>query len=214
MLWVMLCAGALVGGGAITVAQRLLHIMNEPAARQRLPLWLYAVGAVTGGITGWSIHQSSQLAASVLLVIVTSLFLVQAPIDLITHRLVRPVTYLFTASTLLAIVVDVVSAELPRGEVVQAAVSAFMVMLLVIGVYALLHRLSPRSLGWGDVLLVAPLSLAMGYVDLGSVVVWQLIASLTGAVHALAIRRKSTTASIAFGPHLLCSAWLVLLVSV
>jgi prepilin signal peptidase PulO-like enzyme (type II secretory pathway) len=214
MLWVILCTGALVGSGAITVAQRLLLIMNEPSPRQRLPFWMYAVGVVTGGITGLSIHHSSQVAPSTLLVIVMLIFLVQAPIDFTTHRLIRPVTYLFTAITACVMIVDVVAAEPQDGGALQTTASALMVMLLVIGSYALFHRLSPRSLGWGDVLLVAPLSLAVGYVHLGSVAVWQLVASLTGAVHALAIRRKSTTVSIAFGPHLLCAAWLVLLLSV
>ena len=91
---------------------------------------------------------------------------------------------------------------------------AFGVAVVVVAVYALLHRLSPRSLGWGDVLLVAPLALALGYVAADHVVVWQLLASSTGAIHALVLRRMHGASGIPFGPHLLFSAWLMLLVSV
>ena len=214
MQWVIFCAGLLVGGGAIIVAQCLLQVMHEPSVGQRLPYWWYVLGAVTGGITGWSIDLSLQVVPSSLLVLVMLVFLVQAPIDFTTHRLVRPVTYLCTALTLLAVLVDVMFAASSQGAAARAAVSAFMVMLAVGGAYGALHRISPRSLGWGDVLLVVPLSLALGYVHLGSVAVWQLIASLTGAAQALAIRRNSATSTVAFGPHLLFAAWLVLLVSV
>lgn len=210
----MLSAGVLIGGGAITVVQRLLLIMNELSLQRRLPLWMYVVGTVTGGITGWLIHQSSLAITSVLLVIVMLLFLVQAPIDLMTHRLIRPLTYLCIAMTMSAIVVDVLVAESPRGEALRDIASAVVVTLIVVGVYTVLHRLSPRSLGWGDVLLVVPLSLAVGYVHLASVAVWQLIASLTAAAYALTVRGRSGSAFIAFGPHLLFAAWLVLLVSV
>lgn len=214
MLWVMLSAGALVGGGAITVAQRLLLIMNELSLQRRLPLWMYVVGTFTGGITGWSIHRSSQEVDSALLVIVTLLFLVQAPIDLMTHRLIRPLTYLCIAITMSVVVVDVLVAGSPWGEALRDVASAVVVTLIVVGAYTVLHRLSPRSLGWGDVLLVVPLSLAVGYVHLASVAVWQLIASLTAAAYALTVRGRSGSAFIAFGPHLLFAAWLVLLVSI
>jgi prepilin signal peptidase PulO-like enzyme (type II secretory pathway) len=41
-----------------------------------------------------------------------------------------------------------------------------------------------------------------------------LLASATGALHALVARRLRGTTSIPFGPHLLAAAWLVLLASV
>jgi prepilin signal peptidase PulO-like enzyme (type II secretory pathway) len=95
------------------------------------------------------------------------------------------------------------------GAAVAAAVA-----IAVVAVYALLHRWSPSSLGWGDVLLVVPLALAVGYVALDRVAVWQLLASATGALHALVARRLRGTGSIPFGPHLLVAAWLVLFASV
>jgi len=86
--------------------------------------------------------------------------------------------------------------------------------VVVVGVYWVLHRLSPRSLGWGDVLLVAPLTLAVAYVAVERVLWWQLLAATTGAVHGVWVRARSGHNHIPFGPHLLVGAWLVLLLSV
>jgi prepilin signal peptidase PulO-like enzyme (type II secretory pathway) len=113
-----------------------------------------------------------------------------------------------------ALVSLVIAVDVIGDGVGQSAVVAVSVAAVVVAVYALLHRLSPRSLGWGDVLLVAPLGLALGYVAADCVVVWQLLASTTGAIHALALRRIRGASGIPFGPHLLFVAWLVLLVSV
>jgi prepilin signal peptidase PulO-like enzyme (type II secretory pathway) len=109
-----------------------------------------------------------------------------------------------------AIVIDVIG----DGVGVRKAVTAVGIAAVVVTVFALLHRLSPRSLGWGDVLLVTPLSLAVAHVAIERVLWWQLMASTTGALHALVARRLRGTRSIPFGPHLLLAAWLVLLASV
>jgi leader peptidase (prepilin peptidase) / N-methyltransferase len=108
----------------------------------------------------------------------------------------------------------VIAIDVVGGVGLRSAGAAVSVAAVVVAAYALLHRLSPRSLGWGDVLLVAPLGLAIGYVAVDRVVVWQLLASTTGAIHALMLRRLRGVRTIPFGPHLLVAAWLVLLVSV
>lgn len=85
--------------------------------------------------------------------------------------------------------------------------------LFVAGMYGLLHRTSPKSLGWGDVLLVAPLTLAVAYVAIERVLWWQLLAAVTGALHAVAARVLGARNHVPFGPHLLFGAWLMLLLS-
>jgi prepilin signal peptidase PulO-like enzyme (type II secretory pathway) len=129
--------------------------------------------------------------------------------DVRTRHLSRRATVIAVALVGVVIAVDVIG-----DGAVQSGGVAFCVAAVVVAVYALLHRLSPRSLGWGDVLLVAPLGLALGYVAADRVVVWQLLASTTGAIHALVLRRLRGASGIPFGPHLLFAAWLVLLVSV
>jgi prepilin signal peptidase PulO-like enzyme (type II secretory pathway) len=113
-----------------------------------------------------------------------------------------------------ALVSLVIAVDVIGNGAVESGGVAFGIAAVVVAVYALLHRLSPRSLGWGDVLLVAPLGIALGYVAADRVVVWQLLASTTGAIHALVLRRLRGASGIPFGPHLLFAAWLVLLVSV
>jgi len=152
-------------------------------------------------------NENETASSTSFIAIVTSLMLVQAPLDLATRRLYRSVTLVASAATLLVVVVaarvDISSALVALGAAVAVA-----------AVYVVLHKVSPSSLGWGDVLLVVPLALAVGYVALDRVAVWQLLASVTGALHALVARRMRGTRSIPFGPHLLLEAWLVLLASV
>jgi len=151
----------------------------------------------------------NRLSVVALVVVVTVLMMVQVPLDLRTHRLSR------RATTWAAVAVAIVVAAdaWVSGAVAPAAIGA-MTAVAVVGVYGLLHRVSPRSLGWGDVLLIAPLTLAVAYVAVERVLWWQLVAATTGAVHAVWVRVRSGSAHVPFGPHLLVAAWLMLVASV
>jgi len=200
--------GAIAGVVALIASQRLVirvaHDIGVVPAR--FPWWAY-VGAVVVGAVSLARNENETASSTAFIAIVTALMLVQAPLDLATRRLYRSVTLIASAATLLVVVVaarvDISSALVALGAAVAVA-----------AVYVVLHKVSPSSLGWGDVLLVVPLALAVGYVALDRVAVWQLLASVTGALHALVARRLRGTRSIPFGPHLLMAAWLVLLASV
>lgn len=200
--------GALAGVVALIASQRLVirvaHDIGVVPARFR---WWAYVGAVVVGAVSFARNENETASSTAFIAIVTALMLVQAPLDLVTRRLYRSVTLVASAATLLVVVVaarvDISSALVALGAAVAVA-----------AVYVVLHKVSPSSLGWGDVLLVVPLALAVGYVALDRVAVWQLLASVTGALHALVARRLRGTRSIPFGPHLLIAAWLVLLASV
>jgi len=168
--------------------------------------WLVAV---VGSVTAFAGLRAETIAGAALTVVVAGLLIVQTPMDVHTRHLSRRATMIAVALVGVVIAVD----EIGDG-VGQSGGVAFGIAAVVVAVYALLHRLSPRSLGWGDVLLVAPLGIALGYVAADRVVVWQLLASTTGAIHALVLRRLRGASGIPFGPHLLFAAWLVLLVSV
>jgi len=168
--------------------------------------WLVAV---VGSVTAFVGLRAETIAGAALTAVVAGLLIVQTPMDVRTRHLSRRATMVAVALVSLVIAVDVIG-----DGVGQSGGVAFGIAAVVVAVYALLHRLSPRSLGWGDVLLVAPLGIALGYVAADRVVVWQLLASTTGAIHALALRRIRGASGIPFGPHLLFVAWLVLLVSV
>ena len=197
MLWVIVATGGAVGVLTLTA------LYGELIRR-----WWW-LAAVVGSVTAFVGARAETMAGAVLAVVVAGLLIVQTPLDVRTRHLSRWATVIAVALVSVVIAIDVV------GDVgVRSAGAAVSVAAVIVAVYALLHRLSPRSLGWGDVLLVAPLGLAIGYVAADRVAVWQLLASTTGAIHALMLRRLRGVRTIPFGPHLLVAAWLVLLASV
>ena len=198
MLWVIVATGGAVGVLTLTA------LYGELIRR-----WWW-LAAVVGSVTAFVGARAETMAGAVLAVVVAGLLIVQTPLDLRTRHLSRRATVTAVALVGVVIAINVVSGDVG----LRAAVVAVSIAAVVVAVYALLHRLSPRSLGWGDVLLVAPLGLAIGYVAADRVAVWQLLASTTGAVHALALQRLRGVRTIPFGPHLVVAAWLVLLASV
>ena len=198
MLWVIVATGGAVGVLTLTA------LYGELIRR-----WWW-LAAVVGSVTAFVGARAETMASAVLAVVVAGLLIVQTPLDVRTRHLSRWATVIAVALVSVVIAIDVVGGDVG----VRSAGAAVSVAAVIVAVYALLHRLSPRSLGWGDVLLVAPLGLAIGYVAADRVAVWQLLASTTGAIHALVLRRLRGVRTIPFGPHLLVAAWLVLLASV
>jgi len=154
-------------------------------------------------------ERMNRLTVVALVAVATVLMMVQVPLDLRAHRLSRRATTWAAVAVAIVVAVD----AWVSGAFAPAAVSVTSAVV-VVGVYWLLHRVSPRSLGWGDVLLVAPLTLAVAYVAVERVLWWQLVAATTGAVHAVWVRVRSGSSHVPFGPHLLIAAWLMLVVSV
>jgi len=141
--------------------------------------------------------------------IILILSLVQIPLDFRTRTLSRRATLFATIAVLLALVVETISSESVRRLSLAA------VMTLFVGVaYFLLHRLSTYALGFGDVLLVIPLTLAVAYRGVESMLYWQLLAACIGSVHAVMMRVWRRESGIPFGPHLLLAALVVLVASV
>ena len=198
MLWVIVASGG--AAGVLTLAALYRELIRH---------WWW-LAAVVGSLTTFSSLRAETVAGAALAVVVAGLLSVQTPMDVRTRHLSRRATVIAISSVSAVIAMDVIG----DGVGVRSAVVAVGTAAVVVAAYALLHRLSPRSLGWGDVLLVAPLGLALGYVAADRVVVWQLLASTTGAIHALVLRQLRGVRTIPFGPHLLVAAWLVLLASV
>jgi prepilin signal peptidase PulO-like enzyme (type II secretory pathway) len=59
-----------------------------------------------------------------------------------------------------------------------------------------------------------PLTFAVAYVAINRVITWQRLAASSGAMRALISRLRSSSTTVAFGPHLLLGAWMVLVTSV
>jgi prepilin signal peptidase PulO-like enzyme (type II secretory pathway) len=137
--------------------------------------------------------------------IVSLLCIVQIPLDVRFRYLSRQATVFATVAGAAVVVLDSI-----RDSSVSTMVNTSLAAVLVSALYYLVHRLTPSSLGFGDVLLVAPLALAVEYVAPGNALVWQLLAASSGALHALITRLRSGSTTVPFGPHLLGAAWLVL----
>jgi len=206
--WV--CVGVAVGIGCLFVSQRLLRAIASDAGIPTTDYsrWWCMGSAVLGGVTGWAATSGASPRHTALMLLIAALTVIQAPLDFVTHRLSRYATLMSLGVVFIVWVIEVVKSSR------SSALTALVTTTVVVTMFAVLHRFSPRSLGWGDVLLVAPLALSVALVSANSVVVWQLLASGSGAVHAIAGRFLARNRTIPFGPHLLFGAWLVLVVSV
>ena len=185
------------------------HVLPNPSSvltsRTRRIIWFLAItfGAVTGGLAA---DRDWLVAAA--LVVTATLTIVQTPIDLVLHRLTRPATLAALVVMLAVLGARVATSNLSSvAPIVIAAVG-------VTAVFAILHVVSPRSLGWGDVLIVAPLSLAVAAVSTSRVIPWLYLACCTAGAHGLLERARRGEQFVPFGPHLLVAAWLAQVVAV
>ncbi|NDC48684.1 MAG: hypothetical protein EBZ61_06350 [Micrococcales bacterium] len=170
--------------------------------------WLSFGLIMVGGTTSALIWASFSVT-SALLGIVTCLLIVQTPLDLLVRRLARWPTLLALLAVSVIRILEAASDARLREVITQFAATAALLAILTV-----FYRLSPQSLGWGDVLLVAPLSIAVTSVRSSLIIIWMLTASSSAALHGLVLWRRSGSRHAPFGPHLLGAAWLVLVLSV
>ena len=148
--------------------------------------------------------------ATLELALLTGLLLVAlGAVDIVHHRLPDAITLPAVPLTAAAVVLTAVLVP-GSGSLLTAAVAA----LVLWAVFAAIARVSPRSMGHGDVKLMPTLGLLMGYLSPAAVLVGLLIAFGTGSAAALlgvAVRRLGLRSAIPLGPSLLFGTWVVLL---
>ncbi len=74
------------------------------------------------------------------------------------------------------------------------------------GLYRLLHALSPRGMGYGDVMLSGVLGLYLGYLGWGPLLVGAFLGFLLGSVGGLLLiagRRAGLKSHVPFGPYMI-----------
>lgn len=158
--------------------------------------------------TGWVVWGVESLSAATI-VVAWVLLVVQGVLDATTHRLSRPVTWMALIGTMGLVTVRATNERNWTGVLGVVFVAAIVVVL-----FWIMHWRSAESLGFGDVLLVAPLSLLLGSINPRLVMFWLALSSMTGALHGVIARRLRKERRIPFGPHLLFGAWLLLMISV
>jgi len=161
-----------------------------------------AVFALIAGTVGWTADLAAWIvfAAGAVTLSLT---------DFWTHRLPNPLVAAF--STLA--VTSLAAAALVTGDPARLgrAVLAGLLLLVVLGALALAH---PRGLGFGDAKLGFPIGLYLGWLGWPTVVIGVLVAFVLGAVAGLAmmvVRRSGRGTAVAFGPYLLGSVAVCLL---
>ena len=201
-----LIVGAIVGVAHVPLVLQLAGAMPyaSNALSSRRIAWMFLFATACGGATGIAVGEATSSLSAALLVVVSSVTLVQTPLDLLTRRLSRLVTLVSLIGVVVVLLLDgTINRRFDDVLISGGAATG------VTCVYAFVHRATPMALGWGDVLLVAPLTLAVGAASLQQVVIWQLVASASAAVHGVISRLISGGSTVAFGPHLLLGAWLV-----
>ena len=199
---VVLAAGL---GGAAGVGIRLLLGRLRRGVVLRRGVAELAAAFVTGIGAGvaWG-------DATLALVLLTGLLLVAlGAVDIVHHRLPDAIT--LTALPLAAVAVALTALLTPGSG---SSVSAIVAAAVLWAVFNAIARVSPRSMGRGDVKLMPTLGLLMGYVSPVAVLAGLLVAFGAGSVVALiglATRKLRLASAIPLGPYLLFGCWVVLL---
>jgi leader peptidase (prepilin peptidase)/N-methyltransferase len=200
--------GLAVGPWLALVAVRLAG----PGAGNRPSVARAVLGALAGaGLLVVAVAVTGYRPAAVAVAWFLLAGLVLAQVDLDVHRLPDVVTYPAFAGCGAALLVDAAvldsEAALLRGLV--AAVVAF-------GVGAATAAASPRSLGFGDVKLLALLGLVLGWFGWSVLIAGVFFGLLAGALAALVLvgtRRAGWRTAVPFGPPLLLGAAIALAAS-
>ena len=199
--------GALVGALAGGAGRVLLGRLRRGVA-VRPPLLEVAAGLVTaaGVALAWP------TVIVVLVVWAGLLMVILGAVDIAAHRLPDALTLpALPVTAALVLLTGLLSR--PRGGLPAALLTALVAAVVVTGIFAAAAALAPRAMGWGDVKLVPSLALLTGFVSVGAVLWWVMIAFGLGAVVSLAglaTRRLSLQSAIPFGPCLLAGCWIVL----
>jgi leader peptidase (prepilin peptidase)/N-methyltransferase len=198
---------AVVAGAALAavggVAERVAAVWPPDEASRRGPGWRTAAMAVAAGAAGWAIAARSTLpvwATAVYLGLLALLVLLSAT-DLEQRRLPH---VLLDPLIVVAIGFAFVNPSVTLLNAVIGAVAA----VAFLGVLGLVIR---SGVAMGDLYLVAPLGLLLGWPGIFlAVFVAALLSSVTSLV-LLASRRVGLKSYIPFGPFLVAGAVLTLL---
>jgi leader peptidase (prepilin peptidase) / N-methyltransferase len=208
--------GLLVGALLPVVIERVPA--REPLARAPFPeirtslraakgvVLVLGTGALWAAI-GFRFDESAALPAFLLFgAALVTLSVIDLRHFLLPNRIVYPVT---AASFVLLAVAAVVDSDAEAlGRAVACAVGAF-------AVFFVLHVVSPRAMGFGDVRLAFLLGLDLGWLGVGEVVLGLLLGFVYGAAVGLvllATGARSRRDHIPFGPFLAAGALTALLV--
>jgi leader peptidase (prepilin peptidase)/N-methyltransferase len=213
VLVVVCTAIGLVTGAALeVVVERLPH--RRPLRgwslaelhRARAVAVVVVSGAVFGGLAA-RYHDTWVLPAYLVLAAgLVALSVIDLEHFLLPNRIVYPLAVTLLGLLALAVVAD--------GDGWVRLGRAALAGLAALGAMAVLHVISPRSMGFGDVKLAFVLGLALGWLGWGELVLGLFLGFFAGALIGLALvvtRLRSRRDHIPFGPCLALGTMTVLL---
>lgn len=196
---IAIAVGALAGRGIRAVLATIRRGMVLPAGPPELAT---AVITVIGAGTAWGTPRLFLVALAGFLLVALGW------IDVVHHRLPDAIT--LPAIPVAVAVVAVTALAVPgSGSLLRAGLCGLVLWVA----FAAVARISPRSMGLGDVKLVPTLGCLTGYESVASAVVAVGLAFVLGALVAVAgllLRRVTLSSAIPFGPFLLAGCWLAL----
>jgi leader peptidase (prepilin peptidase) / N-methyltransferase len=204
--------GALLNVAIARVPERRRSVLTGPfpelsraGMRPASVTVIVATGALWAAI-GARYHDESVLPAYLLLTAaLVALSAVDLDLFILPNRMIYPSGLALFALLLGAAIAD--QDFHPLGRAVVCAVGAFVV-------FAVLHLISPRSMGFGDVRLSVLLGLGLGYLGWKYVALGLFLGFLYGAVIGvllIVVRLRTRRDHVPFGPFLAAGALTALL---
>jgi len=186
----------------ITRVPRREPVLGPPAADEPppRPARRLAVAILTAALFGGMAARFVGSWALPAYLVLAAALVALAVIDLETYLLPNRIVYPLTVATIVLLGLGALADDdldaLGRG--LSAAAIAFMVFFV-------LHLVSPRSMGFGDVKLSFTLGLALGYLSWGEMILGLFLGFLYGAVIGLvliATKVRGRSQAVPFGPFL------------
>jgi leader peptidase (prepilin peptidase) / N-methyltransferase len=179
---------------------------EPPSPRGRRIFVAVLTGALFGGMAARFDDSWALPAYLVLTAALVALAVIDFETYLLPNRIVYPLTVATIALLALGALADDDFGALTRG--LLAGLIAFFIFFV-------LHLVSPRSMGFGDVKLSFTLGLALGYLSWGEMVLGLFLGFLYGAVIGLiliATKVRAKNQAVPFGPFLAAGAITAILV--
>ena len=169
---------------------------EPPSPRGRRIAVVILTGALFGGMAARFDDSWALPAYLVLTAALITLAVIDLETYLLPNRIVYPLTIVTIALLALGALADDDLDALGRG--LLAAVIAF-------AIFFVLHLVSPRSMGFGDVKLSFTLGLALGYLSWGIMILGLFLGFVYGAligIVLIATKVRTKSQAVPFGPFL------------
>lgn len=211
--WIVAAVAAAIGLGGGWWSVRWLHTRDYRYAEEAdLPAvsvtWVMPVAAVTAGVLGLT-HGGTRPAYAIVLALASVVLITMAAIDLdvrrLPDRLTKPSIPTFAVLLGLAALIDGALDHWYRALLAGVALGAAYLVLVMIG--------GGSGMGLGDAKLAPTLGMLLGYLGWDFVLFGTFLGFLSGMVWGIwqaVIGRQGRKTTLAFGPHMVIGALLML----